>query len=102
MGSSIPRWVGEEGGAFSQAPPEEAHVPWTELQKEQETWGYLFQVDGGDIGSARGPSGLMVGGGDTAPAGGLPDLMQEMDSVLENFPNLTAESRLLPLGELLV
>lgn len=44
----------------------------------------------------------MVGGRDTAPAGGLPELMQEMGSVLENFPNLTVESQLLPLGELLV
>lgn len=102
MGSSIPRWVGEEGGAFSQAPPEEAQVPWTELQKERETWHYLFQVDGGDIGSARGPSGLMVGGRDTALAGGVPESMQEMGSVLEIFPNLTVESQLLPLGELLV
>lgn len=44
----------------------------------------------------------MVGGRDTALAGGVPESMQEMGSVLEIFPNLTVESQLLPLGELLV
>lgn len=47
------------GAAFSQAPPEEAQVPWTELQEEQQTRCYLCQVDGGDIVSAKGPLGLM-------------------------------------------